>query len=105
MSLIVLIVVGLVAYAVGVFSGVFLGVSMSKEFSSRPSAAKTRPSKADQQAILKLLTQQTEITNNDVEKLLAVSDATATRFLDSLEKSGVIEQKGKTGRGVYYSKR
>lgn len=91
-------------YALGVFTGVYLGMAMAKEFATRQSAT-SRPTDADRKAILKLLNQQTEITNNDVEKLLAVSDATATRYLDSLEKSGDIAQKGKTGRNVYYVKK
>ena len=44
------------------------------------------------------------ITNNDVEKLLGVSDATATRYLDELEKEGLARQAGEAGRGVYYEK-
>lgn len=43
-----------------------------------------------------------KITNNEVEKLLGVSDATATRYLEALEQEGVIEQIGKEGRSVYY---
>jgi predicted HTH transcriptional regulator len=42
------------------------------------------------------------ITNNDVEKLLDVSDATAERYLDELEKDGKLVQEGKTGRSVSY---
>ncbi|MFH1759123.1 MAG: winged helix-turn-helix domain-containing protein [Patescibacteria group bacterium] len=45
------------------------------------------------------------ITNNEIEELLGVSDATATRYLDELEKNGDIVQKGATGRGVYYTLR
>jgi Fic family protein len=45
-----------------------------------------------------------KITNNDIEKLLGISDATATRYLDELEKEGLIRQVGKTGGGVYYEK-
>ena len=52
--------------------------------------------------ILELLKEKNKITNNDVEKLLGVSDATATRYLDELEKQGKIKQIGKTGRAVYY---
>lgn len=43
-----------------------------------------------------------KITNNDIEKLLNVSDATATRYLNELEKENKIEQIGKIGRAVYY---
>jgi|SRR3989344_2957924 len=46
-----------------------------------------------------------EITNNDVEKVLGVSDATATRYLDKLEKDGKIVQIGREGRFVKYRHR
>ena len=43
-----------------------------------------------------------EITNDDIEKALGVSDATATRYLDKLEEDGKIVQIGKEGRFVKY---
>src|SRR3989344_3403690 len=43
-----------------------------------------------------------KITNNDIEKLLGISDATATRYLNELEKEGRVRQVGETGRAVYY---
>jgi len=52
--------------------------------------------------ILKVLKEKEKITNNDVEKLLNVSDATATNYLQELEDEGRIKQIGKTGSGVYY---
>ena len=55
-------------------------------------------------SILTLFTKQTEITNDEVEKFLHVSDATATRYLSILEKDGKIKQSGRTGRSVSYSK-
>lgn len=55
------------------------------------------------QKILKLFLKQERITNNDVEKLLAVSDATATNYLQELEQEDAIIQRGKTGRGVFYT--
>ncbi len=42
------------------------------------------------------------ISNNDIEKLLKISDATTIRYLDDLEKEGLIKQVGKTGQSVYY---
>jgi len=42
------------------------------------------------------------VANDDIEALLGVSDATATRYLDELEKEGRIRQVGRTGRHVYY---
>ena len=54
--------------------------------------------------ILDLFAKQTNLTNDEVEKLLHVSDATATRYLETLEKEGKIKQVGKTGKGVKYEK-
>lgn len=55
--------------------------------------------------IMNLFAKQTEITNNQVEKLLHVSDATATRYLSLLSKRGKLTQHGKTGHAVTYTKR
>ncbi len=43
-----------------------------------------------------------KIRNNDVEKLLGVSDTTATRYLNELEKEQKIKQIGTVGHAVYY---
>jgi len=55
--------------------------------------------------IMDVLNEKASITNDEVEKLLRVSDATATRYLEQLEKEGRVVQIGKTGRGVLYRKR
>src|SRR3989338_4878569 len=54
--------------------------------------------------ILEFLNAKGKISNDEVEKLLHVSDATATRYLSALEKEGKIQQLGKTGKGVIYTK-
>ena len=54
--------------------------------------------------ILEALNAKGKITNDEVEKLLHVSDATATRYLSALEKQGKITQVGKTGHAVTYTK-
>ncbi len=54
--------------------------------------------------IMTLFAKQTNVTNDEVEKLLHVSDATATRYLTILKKENKIKQSGKTGKGVSYSK-
>ena len=53
--------------------------------------------------IMQALNAKNKITNDEVEKLLHVSDATATRYLSALEKEGKIKQVGRTGTGVTYS--
>ena len=54
--------------------------------------------------IMTLFLKQSKITNDEVEKFIHVSDATATRYLSQLEKEGKIKQVGKTGHSVFYSK-
>jgi len=54
--------------------------------------------------IMTLFLKQSKITNDEVEKFLHVSDATATRYLSILEKEGKIQQSGKTGKGISYSR-
>lgn len=54
--------------------------------------------------ILALLQDHHRITNNDVEHLLGVSNSTAWRYLEELEKDGHLKQVGKTGQLVYYKK-
>ena len=61
-----------------------------------------REKQGNKEKILQELQNKNKITNNDIEKLLNVSDATATRYLNELEKENKIEQIGKTGRSVYY---
>ena len=54
--------------------------------------------------ILEAVTKHGSITNDQVEKLLHVSDATATRYLTQLEKEGKVKQEGRTGKSVSYSR-
>jgi Fic family protein len=54
--------------------------------------------------IMTMFDTKPKIKNNQVELLLHVSDATATRYLDILEKEGRIKQIGITGKSVYYIK-
>jgi hypothetical protein len=54
--------------------------------------------------IMQALNSKHKITNDEVEKLLHISDASATRYLSALEKEGKIKQVGRTGAGVAYTK-
>ena len=54
--------------------------------------------------IMNLFLKHPKITNDEVEKLLHVSDATATRLLAQLEKENKIRRVGKTGHYVAYEK-
>jgi len=52
--------------------------------------------------IITHLQENGEISNNDIEKLLNVSDASATNYLQELEDEGKIVQIGEKGRFVKY---
>jgi DeoR-like helix-turn-helix domain len=67
---------------------------------ARAAIQDTKESRHDQ--ILALLNTQDEITNNDVEKCLQVSDRTATRYLEELVQEGRLQQVGSTGKSVSY---
>jgi hypothetical protein len=54
--------------------------------------------------VMSLFLKKQKITNDEVEKFMHVSDATATRYLSQLKKEGKIKQSGKTGKSVFYSK-
>lgn len=54
---------------------------------------------------IKILTQaiaDKRITNDGVEELFCISDATAGNYLVQLVEEGQLEKVGTTGRGVYY---
>lgn len=52
--------------------------------------------------ILELLSQKSEISNSDIREALGVSDRTAVRYMDELEKEGTVEQVGDIGHAVTY---
>ena len=60
--------------------------------------------KRNKEQILGILETQHPLTNNHVEQLLGISDATATRYLEELEREGKVRQVGDVGKGVFYEK-
>ena len=75
-----------------------------RDFLTRARVATQDRKRKKRDKIMQALTTKNKITNDEVEKLLHVSDATATRYLSALEKEGKIKQVGKTGHGVVYLK-
>ncbi|MDP1689941.1 MAG: DUF977 family protein [bacterium] len=57
----------------------------------------------NKQKILAFVQEHGKIQNNDVEKLAGVSNATAERYLDELEKEGKLVQHGRIGPSVFYT--
>lgn len=53
--------------------------------------------------ILDKAKRQGRVTNDDVEDLFCVSDATARNYLNDLEEDGQLVQNGESGRSVFYT--
>lgn len=56
----------------------------------------------DKQKILDYLQTHPKVANHDIQKLLNIPDATATRYLQELEQEGKITQEG-TDKGAKYT--
>jgi len=101
-QLIIFIFIGLA----GVWLGSFLARGKrTRDVGSLEQARQARTNKKNEakDKILELVKEQGKINNDDVEKLLGVSDSTATNYLDELEQEGKIVQQGDVGRGVFYT--
>ncbi|MCK4386882.1 MAG: winged helix-turn-helix domain-containing protein [Candidatus Pacebacteria bacterium] len=94
MNYIILIIVGIT----GIIIGSYFGSKNQKclIFGQR------KRKQENKEKILEFLQNNQKITNNDVEKLCGVSDSTAERYLNELEKEGKIRQIGTVGHTVYY---
>ncbi|MDO8552614.1 MAG: winged helix-turn-helix transcriptional regulator [bacterium] len=79
-------------------------VNLGRDVLSKARATIQSRKKIKLEKIMTELEKKGKVTNDEVEKLLHVSDATATRYLSALEKDGKIKQVGKTGIGVVYEK-
>ena len=95
MNYVVLIIVALV--------GIALGMYIARRNATTGFIAKQMEQKAEnKQKILEFIQTHEKIQNNDVEKLAGVSNATAERYLDELEKEGKLAQHGAIGQNVFY---
>ena len=104
MTSLIYILIGLV---LGILSGYFWGMRNRTAEKSTPffNIKRSKRKGERKQKILDFIEEKGRITNNDVEELVGVSDATATNYLEELEREGEIVQQGKTGRSVFYTKK
>jgi len=83
--------------------------TIAKQYGNDPSRKTNVPGVSEveikKQKIINYLDNHEMIVNDDVEKLLNVSDSLATKYLQMLEDDGKIIQIGERGRYVYYIKR
>ena len=85
-------------------AGIALGMYLARRKANAGFIAKQVEQKAEnKEKILAFVQEHGKIQNNDVEKLAGVSNATAERYLDELEKEGKLTQHGTIGQGVFYT--
>lgn len=85
-------------------AGIALGMYIARRNANTGFIAKQIEQKTEnKQKILEFVQANGKIQNNDVEKLAGVSNATAERYLDELEKEGKITQHGAIGQSVFYT--
>lgn len=85
-------------------AGIALGMYIARRNANAGFIAKQTAKKTEnKQKILAFTQTHEKIQNNDAEKLVGVSNATAERYLDELEKEGKLTQHGVIGQGVFYT--
>jgi Fic family protein len=98
MTNIIYLVVGIV---VGFFLGKVFGGAGDKSFLVSGQEAEKEK---NLERVMEYFSGRGQVSNDDVEQFLGVSDATAERYLNELEHSGRIRQVGQTGKHVVYEK-
>lgn len=90
-----------ITFIIGFFLGYLIFSRKNKgNFISEQSVQKEN----NKRRILELLETKYEINNDEIQNHLAVSDASATRYLEELEKEGKVRQVGRAGKHVVYKK-
>lgn len=85
-------------------AGIALGMYLARRKANAGFIAKQTEQKTEnKQKALAFVQEHGKIQNNDVEKLAGVSNATAERYLDELEKEGKLTQHGIIGQSVFYT--
>ncbi len=77
------------------------GTTIPENFPARGLAARRARQETKLSKIIDLAKRQEFITNDDVEKLLHISNATATRYLNTLAKSGKLQRIGNSNHAHY----
>jgi len=84
-------------------AGIALGLYLARRGKIDLISEQAEQKVENKQKILTFVQERGRIQNNDVEKLAGVSNATAERYLDELEKEGKLTQHGVIGPDVFYS--
>ena len=106
MNYFILILVAIAGIALGMF--IALRPSVASRGGGRRGKGDLISKQAEQKLenkkkILEFVQEHGQVQNNDAEKLAGVSNATAERYLDELEKEGKLTQHGEIGPDVFYT--
>ncbi|MFA5877474.1 MAG: DUF977 family protein [Candidatus Paceibacterota bacterium] len=85
--------------------GIALGMFLARRRKSGLISGQGERKAKNKEKILEYIQTNGKIQNNDVEKLTGVSNATAERYLNELEKEGKLVQHGTIGKSVFYTLR
>jgi hypothetical protein len=94
MNYLILIIVAVMGIAFGAYFAPRNPVAISEQ---------SRKKQENKDKVLAFARKNGKVKNGDVEKMLGVSDATAERYLNELEKEGKLTQHGKIGTSVFYT--
>ena len=89
--------------AIVAIAGIALGMYLVQRGKSGLISEQEVRKTENKQKILEFVQANGKIQNNDVEKLVGVSNATAERYLNELEKEGKVAQHGAIGQNVFYT--
>ena len=103
MSYLILIIVAVTGIGFGYYFALRHSSGQARQGNDVLIAELSKRKAENKKKIKEFLQENEKIQNNDVEKLVGVSHATAERYLDELEKEGRITQHGKIGQSVFYT--
>ena len=84
-------------------AGIALGMYLARRGKGDLISEQAEKKTENKKKILEFAQANGKIQNNDVEKLAGVSNATAERYLDELEKEGKLTQHCAIGQNVFYT--
>lgn len=90
-------------FTIVALAGIALGMYIARRGKGDLISEQAERKAENKKKILEFVQANGKIQNNDVEKLAGVSNATAERYLNELEKEGKLTQQGIIGQSVFYT--
>lgn len=93
----------IIAFLLGILGGlVIAGSYEAKDQREEPASKPMSKKEQNINRLIELFLAKPRVYNREVVELLGVSSKTARNYFTELEHRNLIEQKGMTGRDVYY---